>query len=232
MHLDRIPEPELMDSATEADDYDRMDFTAVNARFVEDARASIGDAQAILDLGTGTGRIPFLYAAADPPARLVALDAAPAMIARAETNRRDRPDRGAERVVFLVGDATKPPFVEGAFDAVLSNSLVHHLADPVPFFASIARILTRGGRAFVRDLARPSDERVLDEQTERYAGIPEGALGEDLARFARQRALFRASLHAAYTVDEVASLARAGGLLGAQVAMTSDRHWTLTWRKP
>jgi ubiquinone/menaquinone biosynthesis C-methylase UbiE len=239
MTLTRVPEPELMDSATEADDYDRMDFSEVNARFASDARASFGDAcasAAVLDLGTGTGRIPLLYAASGAPARLVALDAAPAMVARAEENRRAVHDgssaAAAARVVFVLGDATRPPFVDASFDAVMSNSLVHHLPDPVPFFAAIARVLAPGGRAFVRDLARPESEAVLEAQTNRYAAIPVDAAGEELARFTRQRALFHASLQAAFTVDEVSAMAEAAGLRGAAVRMTSDRHWTLTWTKP
>jgi hypothetical protein len=40
--------------------------------------------------------------------------------------------------------------------------------------------------------------------------------------------LFRASLHAALTLDEVRVAAREVGLDDVRVAMTSDRHWTLT----
>ena len=63
MALARVPEPELMDSATEADDYDRMDFRAVNDRFVQDAHTFLGAVRALLDVGTGTGRIPLAYLA-------------------------------------------------------------------------------------------------------------------------------------------------------------------------
>ncbi len=225
-----------MDSATEADDYDRMDFSEVNGRFAADAREALGSPRALLDLGTGTGRIPLLYVASGAPARFVALDAAPAMLARAEENRRavhaENTGVDAERIVFVLGDATRPPFVDASFDAAMSNSLVHHLPDPVPFFAALARVLAPGGRAFVRDLARPESEAELEAQTERYAAVPAEAAGDDLARFTRQRALFHASLHAAFTVDEVRAMAEAAGLRGAGVRMTSDRHWTLTWTKP
>jgi ubiquinone/menaquinone biosynthesis C-methylase UbiE len=232
MTLVRVPEPELMDSETEADDYDRMDFSEVNDRFVQDARAALGPARAVLDLGTGTGRIPLLYVEASDPGRIVAVDAAPAMLARAEANRAAHGGPRAARIVFLLADAARLPFVDGAFDAVMSNSLVHHLPDPTPTFAAIARALTRGGRAFVRDLARPDSEAVLDAQTDRYAPIPVELAGDDRARHERQRDLFRASLHAAFTTHEVHAMAERAGLRGACVAMTTDRHWTLTWTKP
>jgi ubiquinone/menaquinone biosynthesis C-methylase UbiE len=230
MALARVPEPELMDSATEADDYDRMNFAEVHGRFVQDARAFLGASRAVLDVGTGTGSIPLAYAVDHLPERFVALDAAPAMLARAELNRRAHPS-GA-RVVFVLGNATALPFLDGVFDGLFSNSLVHHLPNPVPFFSEIARVLPSGGRAFVRDLARPATEAMLHAQTDAHASIPADAVGEDRARFERQRALFHASLHAAFTVDEVAVMATEAGLRNATVALTSDRHWTLTWEKP
>jgi ubiquinone/menaquinone biosynthesis C-methylase UbiE len=230
MALARVPEPELMDSATEADDYDRMDFRAVNDRFVQDAHTFLGAVRALLDVGTGTGRIPLAYLAHARPERFVALDAAPAMLARAEKNRTSSASEA--RVAFVLGNATALPFAESSFEGAFSNSLVHHLPDPIAFFAEVRRVLEHGGRFFVRDLARPASEAMLHEQTATYAAIPASAEGEDRARFERQRTLFHASLHAAFTVAEVHAMAARAGLEGAEVAMTSDRHWTLTWKKP
>src|SRR4051812_38134791 len=56
--LQRILEPEVMDSPQEALEYDTMDHSAVNRVFVDDllaARPAPGD---VLDLGTGTALIP------------------------------------------------------------------------------------------------------------------------------------------------------------------------------
>jgi ubiquinone/menaquinone biosynthesis C-methylase UbiE len=230
MPLPRTPEPELMDSATEADDYDRMDFSAVNDRFMQDARSFFGSPTALLDVGTGTGRIPLAFVAGGLPERLVAVDAAPAMLARAEANRLATP--GAASIRFLEGNATALAFEAKSFDAVMSNSLVHHLPSPVPFFREVGRVCRGGAKVFVRDLARPDSSARVDELTDTYAGAPTDATGADLERFERQRSLFHASLHAAFTVDEVRAMAAVAGLLGADVRMTSDRHWTLTWTKP
>ena len=41
MPLDRILEPEVMDSAEEARDYDAMDHSEVNRRFVDDLLAAL-----------------------------------------------------------------------------------------------------------------------------------------------------------------------------------------------
>ena len=42
-----------------------------------------------------------------------------------------------------------------------------------------------------------------------------------------QRELFRASLRAALTVEEIREMAKSSGLAGCSVGMTSDRHWTI-----
>src|SRR5262245_64499112 len=66
MPLDRILEPEVMDSPEEANDYDAMDHAAVNQVFVDELLAALSLAPSpqppapldILDLGSGTGLIP------------------------------------------------------------------------------------------------------------------------------------------------------------------------------
>ncbi|MCA9201957.1 MAG: SAM-dependent methyltransferase, partial [Planctomycetales bacterium] len=58
MTLARQLEPEVMDTPEEAREYDEMDHSSVNQAFVADMLSSdfvVGD---VLDLGTGTARIP------------------------------------------------------------------------------------------------------------------------------------------------------------------------------
>ena len=56
--LPRILEPEVMDSAEDARDYDTMDHTAVNRLFVIDFRRAWDTSTPVLDVGTGTAQIP------------------------------------------------------------------------------------------------------------------------------------------------------------------------------
>lgn len=42
-----------------------------------------------------------------------------------------------------------------------------------------------------------------------------------------QKMLFRDSLHAAFTLDEVNELVQKAGLEGVKVYQSSDRHWTI-----
>ena len=94
-----------------------------------------------------------------------------------------------------------------------------------------AVVVTRpGGLVFVRDLARPRDELAIDRLVSTYGEAPADSFKR--AAFDRQLGLFRASLGAALTLDEVeAMVTRAGGPSGF-VRMTSDRHWTVSFRKP
>ena len=212
MPIPRVPEPEVMDSAEEAAAYDAMDHGAVNAAFAEDFLAFAGTPGEVLDLGCGTGWIP-VEIARRCDAGVVALDASAEMLVVAGRNA--GPFGG--RVRLLLASASKLPFADRSVGAVVSNSLVHHLHDPLPALREVARVLRPGGVVFIRDLYRPDTPAEVDRLVDRYTA------GETpLARH-----LFAISLPASFTVDEVRELAAAAGL-DAKVAMTSDRHWTLT----
>ncbi len=214
-HLPRTLEPEAMDSDAEALAYDRMDHRTVNRRFVEDFLALHRDARRVLDLGAGTGLIPIEFCAQSISATVTAVDLAPAMLRRAADN------VARAGFLFRVGlvlcDAAALPYDPDAYDAVVSNSLVHHVADPASVLRAVARVAGEHASVFVRDLCRPESAAEVDALVERYAGDD-----DELAR-----SLFRASLHAALTVDEVRAAAAAGGLHGVTVERTTDRHWTL-----
>jgi hypothetical protein len=86
----------------------------------------------------------------------------------------------------------------------------------------MARLVAPGGTLFVRDLARPDGPEAVTALVTTYAGKESPSA----------RALFEASLHAALTVAEVQEIVRSLGLPTEGVALTSDRHWTWSWRRP
>lgn len=84
--MERILEPEVMDTEAEALEYDSMDFLAINTLFAQRA-VELGSRIAhVLDLGTGTARIPILIAQARPEWQIVAIDLAESMLAIARKN--------------------------------------------------------------------------------------------------------------------------------------------------
>jgi ubiquinone/menaquinone biosynthesis C-methylase UbiE len=211
--LPRVLEPEVMDTADEARDYDAMDHAAVNRVFVADFLALSPDTRRVLDVGTGTAQIPIELCRADPAAHVVAVDAAAHMLtlARANVERAGLSARIEPRLV----DAKRLPLDENLFTAVMSNSIVHHIPDPLAALREMLRVLRPGGVLFVRDLARPDDETQLEALVRLYGGEQEHG-----------RTMFRESLHAALTLAEVREMAASLGRDPAGVAMTSDRHWT------
>ena len=94
----------------------------------------------VLDLGAGPG--DGTATLADTGAAVAGVDFSRTMVAAA---RRRHPG-----LPFHEGDAEALPFAPGAFDAVVSNCVVHHLARPAAAFREVSRVLAPGSRfAFV-----------------------------------------------------------------------------------
>jgi len=222
--IPRVLEPEAMETAEEVRQYDAMDHFEVNARFVADFLKVHGPCRGgeVLDAGTGTARIPIVLARADPQARILALDLSETMLAQAAIN--INAARLSDRIRCHHGDVKSlvDDFGERAFEGVISNTIVHHIPDPEPALISMARLVGLGGTLMVRDLARPQTHLEIARLVDMYAAAETPAA----------RALFEASLHAALTLEEIRALVGRIGLPPDHVSMTSDRHWTWTWRNP
>lgn len=212
--LPRVLEPEVMDSADEARDYDAMDHAAVNDVFVADFRAAWAGQGPILDVGTGTAQILIAFCRQVPDVQVVGVDAAESMLAVGRENVVRA--RLADRIELKLADAKLLPFADGFFAAVMSNSIVHHIPEPAAVVAEMVRVLRPGGAIFVRDLLRPADEPTRQNLVNQYAA---GANDH-------QRQMFADSLHAALTLAEVRQLVAAVGMDPAAVRQASDRHWT------
>ncbi|MDB4939028.1 MAG: rebM 1 [Labilithrix sp.] len=238
----RVLEPEVMDTAAEARDYDAMDHGAVNARFCDDFFAFAGNGgkpalggrtPRIVDFGTGTALIPIELCKRAGGFVVVAIDLAQHML---DLGRENVARAGlADRVLLERVDAKGTPYEDGAFGATISNSIIHHIPEPAQCLAEMWRVTAKGGLFFVRDLHRPSGESEVDRLVALYAGDPPREAAADpahVASYENQRALFRASLCAALTVEEVAAMIAPLGVPASAVKMTSDRHWTLAFEKP
>jgi ubiquinone/menaquinone biosynthesis C-methylase UbiE len=220
MPLQRVLEPEVMDSHEEARDYDAMDHGAVNARFCEDLLALGPDLRRTLDVGTGTAQIPIELCKRSTEARVFAIDLAESML---HLGARNVERAGLSGVVTLgLVDAKSLAGAWGSFSTVMSNSIVHHIPEPASVLAEMWRVLAPSGVLFVRDLVRPADDASVHAIVDTYA--------KNEPRHARD--LFEASLRAALTLDEVRELVRALGIPAEAVQMSSDRHFTLSYRRP
>ena len=215
--IPRILEPEVMDTLEEARDYDAMDHSHVNRIFTDDFLSFFGRTTGtILDVGTGTSQIPIEICQRQNDLKIVAIDLADEMLKLAMTNLKK--SGLSERIEILKANGRSLNFPSGQFDAVISNSIIHHIPDSYPCFAEMIRVCKPGGHLFVRDLLRPDSTVELDRLVQLYAGDANE----------HQRKLFSDSLHAALTLNEVQSQIVQLGFPPNTVQQTSDRHWT--WR--
>ena len=212
--LERTPEPELMDEPEQARAYAEADFAEPHERFVELFRETFPGLDVtgrVLDLGCGPADIVIRFARAFPECRIDGLDAGPNMLA---LGREAVAAAGlAGRVRLLEGylPGAVPP--EARYDAIISNSLLHHMAAPMALWQTVRDHAAPGAPVFVMDLMRPASADQAQALVDAYAeGEPE-VLRQD----------FRNSLHASYTPDEVAGQLQAAGL-DLTVEAVSDRH--------
>ena len=213
--VERVLEPEVMDTPDEATDYDSMDHSAVNRRFAADFLAlAPADTGVSLDVGTGTAQIPVELCRQSPTVRVVAVDLADEMLKLARIN----VGRAgfADRIRIEKVNGRRMDYPDGHFAAVVYNSIIHHIPNPVECFAEIIRVCAASGRLFVRDLHRPDTPAELEHLVQTYARDANP----------HQRRLFAASLHAALTLAEVRGIVAASGFAPETVSLTSDRHWT------
>jgi SAM-dependent methyltransferase len=208
----RIAEPELMDDGTEVDAYasaaGEAYLAALDRSFVDHVgrllgrNAESGFQGRALDVGCGPAQIPILMAGRWPAARIVAIDAGPAMIERAARNASAAGVAIDFRVFRLGPDGESSlPWPDAWFDLVTCNSALHHFADPTAALNEMARVATREGAVLVRDLVRPHG-LVYPIHVRVFGRHYHGAM----------RRLYEASVAAAYTAAELGAMLEASRL--------------------
>ncbi len=209
-----------MDTPEEAAAYDAMDHRQVNQTFVADLLVFWPAQGSVLDVGTGTAQIPIELCRHASDVQVVGTDLAESMLAIGRDNVRRA---GFERRIELRRhDAKEASLPANFFQAVISNSIVHHIPEPMSALAEMIRVARSGGAIFVRDLLRPATVSAVNQLVAVHSG----------EATAHQRQLFEASLRAALTLAEARALALELGFDPRQVDQTSDRHWTWACRKP
>jgi SAM-dependent methyltransferase len=99
---------------------------------------------AVLDVACGPGNTTRrLLPQLGPAARVVGVDAAPAMLERAVADTDD------PRVEYVRADAADLPFADGEFDAVTCHGALYLVDDAEAVIAEMVRVLAPGGRLAV-----------------------------------------------------------------------------------
>ena len=211
--IERTPEPDLMNDIAQAEAYAATDFSEPHDAFVAYFKKRFPDfkVRSVLDLGCGTADVIIRFARAFPSTHITGIDGADAMlgIGSKDIKRCGLKDRIELRKCVLPGSA-----VSGTkFDAIISNSLLHHLKDPLIIWDIIKNSAKDGAPVFVMDIMRPESKERARELLGMYASDAPEILQED----------FYNSLLASYTLDEVREQLKTAGL-DLTIEAVSDRH--------
>lgn len=214
--MKRTLEPELMDDEAQVLAYAAADFSHENQGFVDRFRESFPDFTEgqIFDLGCGPGDIPIRVARALPLCRVTGIDASAPMI------------RLAEQTVAQAGLSSRVSFRCERFqdlagvnqaDAAISNSLLHHVPNPLQFWNRLRQLVKPGSPVLVMDLLRPESPEAARAIVERYAAHEPAILRRD----------FYNSLLAAFTEDEIGSQLAQLNFSRLLIDVVDDRHWVV-----
>ena len=212
--MKRVLEPEVMDDPEQVLAYAEADFEQENQGFVDQFFSLYADLESphILDLGCGPGDIPIRVARRHSTCRVTGIDASQPMIAYAEQAVQKAGFQ--DRVQFLC-QRFQDVNLSSPADAMISNSLVHHVPNPLRFWYSLKTLLKPGAPILVMDLLRPESpeaaQTIVDDQA---ASEPERLQND-----------FFHSLLAAFTEDEVAAQLAELNLSRLMVDVLDDRHW-------
>ncbi len=211
--MKRISEPDLMNDIVQAEAYAATDFSEPHDAFVTHFADRFPDFKSgsVLDLGCGTADVIIRFARAFTSTNITGIDGASAMldIGHQEIERANLSDRIILNQ-YIMPCNELPGMV---FDAVISNSLLHHLKDPFIMWDLIKGYAKNHAPVFVMDLMRPESKEKASELLEMYAADAPKILRED----------FYNSLLASYTLDEVREqLSKVG--ISLSVEAISDRH--------
>lgn len=220
--MERVPERELMLDEETARMFLEVDFSSAHEGFVSLFRERFAGWEArghVLDLGCGSGEISLRFARAYPGCIVHGVDGSPAMLRCGEEFLARDPDarRRVELVAGLLPGAILP---RPRYEAVISNSLLHHLHDPQALWSTVRRHAAPGAPVFVMDLRRPATvaeaRRIRDEYTSRMDG---------------NRIVYReiySSLLAAFETGEIAAQLAAAGLGHLAVEKVDEIHLAVT----
>jgi ubiquinone/menaquinone biosynthesis C-methylase UbiE/DNA-binding transcriptional ArsR family regulator len=172
-----------------AAEWDRIRNLHVAEEAVEEAiNAAMGQApmRALLDLGTGTGRMLELFGPIID--RGLGLDLSLDMLAFA----RARLDRaGLRHCSVRQGDIYDLALANDAFDAVIIHQVLHFLDDGARAIREAARVLRPAGSLLVVDFAPHQLEFLRDEHAHRRLGFAEETVSEWMQAAGLQVALHR-----------------------------------------
>ena len=212
--MERCLEKEIMDGEEQVRAYTQANFSKENQWFVDQFLDTFPEFREglILDLGCGPADIPIRLASLCTGFNIVGVDASVPMTALAQeaihkANCSERIRIACQRIQDVV--------LEERADAIISNSLVHHVPNPLQFWYTLKQLAKPGAPVLVMDLLRPESSEEAQVLVDRYAADEPEQLRLD----------FYNSLLAAFSEDEVAAHLAEMNLSRLLIDVPDDRHW-------
>jgi ArsR family transcriptional regulator len=125
-----------------------------------------GSLGALLDVGTGTGRMAEIFA--PRAAHVTGLDKSPEMLRIARARLQKLP---ADQVELVHGDFAALPFADASFDTVLFHQVLHYAQEPEGVLAEAARVARPGGQIAVVDFAAHDREELRERHAHARLGF-------------------------------------------------------------
>ena len=214
--MKRILEPELMDEYEQAQAYALADFEVPHSRFVTLFKETFPDRETtgtVLDLGCGPGDITFRFARAFPHCTIHGIDGSEAML-QCGYDIFNPEDDIKKRVEFIHGLLPYADLPLSKYDVIISNSLLHHLEDPMVLWNTVRKYAAYGTLVFIMDLMRPEDKAEARRLMYLYTSNEPDVLQRD----------FYNSLLASFEPGEIRGQLKDAGLDNLVVKDVSDRH--------
>jgi cyclopropane fatty-acyl-phospholipid synthase-like methyltransferase len=217
--MNRALEPELMDDPEQSLAYAKADFEEENQGFVDRFLEYFPDIKSghLLDLGCGPADIPIRLARMLPECRITGVDGSAPMIA---IGREAVRAAGLADRITLRRERVQDTVLAEKADAVISNSLLHHVPNALQFWYAVRTLAKPGAAVLVMDLLRPESPEAAQAIVDRYAADEPAILRRD----------FYNSLLAAFTDDEVAAQLTEMNLSRLLIDVPDDRHWVVGGR--
>ena len=212
--MQRVPEPELMDEQEQAAAYAAADWSEAHEKISGYFRQRFPEFTGgrVIDLGCGTADVTIRFARAYPAVTILGVDGSEVMLS---FGRRSVRHAGLDSRITLENRYLPDARIEKrTFDALICNSLLHHFADPGVFWRTAARCVKPGAPVMIIDLVRPPDHQTAVELVKEHAKGALPVLERD----------FIASLHAAYSLDEIRQQLISAGMPEFQVDQTDVLH--------
>ncbi len=213
--MERVVEPELMNDPEQVLAYSNADFEEAHQSVIENFSQifpNIGPLQQVLDLGCGSGDVTVRFAQRYTDCHIDAVDGAEEMLKQAE--RLIKEHSLTQRITLHLQQLPNCTFENTIFDAIISNSLLHHLHEPQHLWSMINQFATSDTVIYICDLYRPDSTEIAQQLVDQYAGNEPEVLRKD----------FYNSLLAAFTPDEVHAQINIAKLDSLLIDKVSDRH--------